>query len=193
VEVVVIVRPHTKRINSRIDEAERRVAVGNRLLIDKSHVSGPHGGRKTSAAVFVCSASGLVGANIKVKIGFRGDVRGVAQSNGALVGRGDHTRELLPGRNWKGVRRIVAAATVGPSGFRIPGAARADGLQVRAAHHYDIRIIRWKNIRGRGGIGSAIAGRLKETLTLRRELLEVGVIRAGVRRLPGPGRAQLRT
>src|ERR1017187_5967672 len=103
-------------------EAKWRIAVGNRLLIDKSHIAGPPRRSKTGPAP-ACTTAALVGTNVKVKIGFGGDVRNIAQCGRALVGGANHACKLLP----RGNRNVVlrnSAATVDPCGLRTPGAAR---------------------------------------------------------------------
>ena len=136
---------YTQCVNGRVNEAEQRVAIEERLLIGQSQVAGPHGRRKTGSAIVVRRAGGLVGADVKVKIRFRRHVRGIPIGLWIPVGRGDHAGELLPRRNRNVVRRNAAAA-VRPGGFRTPGAARAAGRQIRAADRRDIRIIRRVNM-----------------------------------------------
>src|SRR5580658_6214495 len=67
-KIGVVTRPHAKRINGRINEADRRIAIKSRLLIDQGHVTSPHGRRKTGAAILVCRAGGLPGTNVKAEV-----------------------------------------------------------------------------------------------------------------------------
>ena len=186
-EIGVIARAQANRIKARIDEPDRRIAIGNRLLIDQSQVSGPHGRRKTGSTIIVGRAGSLIGADVKREIRVCRNVRAVAirlRTGGTSTGR-----RGLPGWNRKTVRRNAAAA-VNPSSFRTPGTGGAASLQVGAADRRDVHIIRRENCGGRLPL-SAVTGRLKQILTLRRELLEVGVVGVGIGRAPRPGRAQL--
>ncbi len=89
----------------------------------------------------LASAGGLVGADVEGEVRVCRNVRAVAKRRRALVARVDHARELLPRGDRDPVRRDAAAA-VRPGGFRLPGAGRAGGDQVRAADGNDIRIVR---------------------------------------------------
>src|SRR5208282_5245814 len=111
--------PQVQRINGGINEAGCRNAVGSRLLIGQSQIAGPHGRGKTGSAVFVLSATALVGTDVKAKIRVGRDVWDIAIGLGTASAFGD--RGHLPGGNINVGPR--AAATVGPSGFRSPGAA----------------------------------------------------------------------
>ena len=82
VEISVIVRAQSNRIQRGIDEPDGLIAVSDRLLIDQSQVASPHGRGKTGSTVVVGGARGLVGADVKGEIGVRGNVRTVAVSLG---------------------------------------------------------------------------------------------------------------
>jgi hypothetical protein len=184
VEVRSIVGRYILCVNCGVDEADRRLAVGHQLLVDQGNEAGPHGRREAGPAVVVCRASGLIGADVEGKVRVCRYVRAIAQGRGTLVAGVDHARELLPRGNRDGVRRNAAAA-VGPCGFRLPGAARAGGCQVRAANGNDICIVRGPCFITRRP-SRAVAGGRKEVLALRGHLFEVGVQRAGIRRRPAP-------
>ena len=79
-EVGVIARAQTDRIQGRINEAECRLAIGDRLLIGESQIAGPHGRGKAGAAVKIFGASGLIGANVKSEISIGRNIGAVAES-----------------------------------------------------------------------------------------------------------------
>ena len=108
-KIGAVARAHTDGIDCRIHEADGGIAVGNRLLVDESHVTGPHGRGETGPAPASSTAT-LVGANVKVLIGFCGDIRNIAERCRALVGGVNHARKLLPGGNWNGIGGDSAAA-----------------------------------------------------------------------------------
>src|ERR1039457_3349593 len=130
VESGAVTPPHANQINVRINETEWRFAVHSRLLIDQSHVTGPHGRRKTGPAELVCSAGGLVGTHVKGIVGVGRYVGAVAKGRRSLVARVDHARELLPRGN-RDLVRGDAVAAIHPGGFRAPWTARAGGYQIR--------------------------------------------------------------
>jgi hypothetical protein len=83
VEIGVIVRAQTNRVEGRIDEADRVISVSDRLLVDESQVAGPHGRRKTGSTILISSAGSLVGTDVKGKVRVSRNVRAVAIGFGA--------------------------------------------------------------------------------------------------------------
>ena len=89
VESSSIPRAQSERIDRRIDESQRRIALAHRLLVDQSHITGPHRRGKTRSAP-ASLARFLIRAAIEVEIRFSRDVRRVPQRGRAFVLGGDH-------------------------------------------------------------------------------------------------------
>src|ERR1700677_5034401 len=104
-----IARAESRWVNDRINVADR-LAIGCRLLIGQSQVTGPHRCCKAGPAILIRRASLLVGANIESEISIGRYIRAVAISGRALVGRSDYTRKLLPRGDRDLIRRDAAAA-----------------------------------------------------------------------------------
>ena len=183
-EVCCVARRHILGVDRWVEEADGWFAVGNQLLVDQGNIAGPHGRREAGAAVFVCRASGLIGADIKCKVRVCRHVGAVAKSSRTLVAGVNHPREFLPRWDCDSVRRDTAAA-VRPGGFRLPGASRASGDQVRAADRNDIRIVRGPSLVARRP-GGRVARSRKEVLALSSHPLEVRVECGWIRRRPAP-------
>ena len=141
-EICRIARARRDRINQRIDESERLVPIGHRLLIDQSQITSPHRRSKRSAAIFIGGTSGLVGANVESKIGIRGNVRPIPQS--LRASRASSSGSSLPGRNGKFIRRNSAAA-IHPNSLRTPSPASGSRNQIRPANGSNVNIIRRPN------------------------------------------------
>ena len=82
-EIGVIVRAQTNRIEGRIDEANRVITVSDCLLVDESQVARPHRSCKTGPTIFVGSAGSLVGTDVKGKVRVGRNVRAIAIGLGA--------------------------------------------------------------------------------------------------------------
>ena len=95
-EVRVIAGRHILRVDSRIDEADRRLAAFSQLLVDQRDVASPHGSSEACATVLVRQAGGLVSTSVEGEIRVRRYVRAIAKGCRTLVARVDHARQLLP-------------------------------------------------------------------------------------------------
>jgi hypothetical protein len=82
-EIGVIARAQTDRIEGWIDEANRVITVSDCLLIDERQVAGPHRRRKTGSAILVRSAGSLVSTDVKGEIRVCRNIRAVAIALGA--------------------------------------------------------------------------------------------------------------
>jgi len=99
-------------INGWIQEADLGLALARQFLIHQRNAASPHRGRKTSTAIFLRSAGGLIGANVEREVGVGRDVRAIAIGSRTLVAGIDHAWVLLlPVWNGNPVRRDPAPAS----------------------------------------------------------------------------------
>src|SRR5579875_161935 len=144
VEIGRVTGTQADGVNGGIDKAEGAFAIGDRLLIDQGEIAGPSG--RSEAGSAPASGASTVRTDVIVGVGFGGDVRRIPVSSGSFVaGRDDAGGFLITGNRYLIGRN--SAAAIAPAGFRLPGAARAVGRQIRTADGSDIGIVGRVDIR----------------------------------------------
>lgn len=139
-EVSAVAGSDVLRVDGGVEEADGGLSVGDQLLVDERDVSRPHRRGEAGASVLIGCAGGLIGTDVEGEVSVGRDVGAVAIGGRTFVAGVDHARELLPGRNRDLVGRNAAAA-VGPSSFRSPGASGTGGSKVGTADRDDVGII----------------------------------------------------
>ena len=168
-------------IEQPIEQADRLIAIGERLLIHQGHVRRPARRGKTGARPASGTTSHI--AVVVVEIGLHRDIGNIAIESRCLVRRVGNAR--LPGRNGDFVQTNAAAASI-PCGFRGPRSACSIRGQSCSSHSDYIIILGRIKIGDPGVIGAVIARGNKYALPLRGHLLKKDIVRCRIVRHPCP-------